>query len=347
MSAEPDSGLQELESAWLYRRLAHLETDPRKRELFVRLADAAERQAARWAEAHPATPAPHYRPRLRARLAILLAAWMRPDRAGSVLMPLKVRGLSVYRGRAPAIDGHAMPIDAAHIGARHSTAKSGNTLRAAVFGVSDGLVSNAALILGMAGTGASPQTLALTGVSGLLAGALSMAAGEYLSVRSQRELNERQIALERAEVEQYPEEEAEELALIYAARGIPLEQAREFCRELFKRPAEALEVLVREELGLDPDELVSPWRAATASFVSFSVGAAIPLLPFLLPYAPFDRFRATLFATAAGLLAVGSALSLLTGRSALHGALRMLLIGGGAGATAWLIGHWIGGVLPP
>ena len=138
------------------------------------------------------------------------------------------------------------------------------------------------LVLGVAGAGAGNGYVLTTGAAGLLAGALSMAAGEYVSVRSQREMYEYQMALEREELAEYPEEEAEELALIYQARGVELEQARAVSRALLAHPAQALDVLAREELGLNPDDLGSPWRAALSSFVTFAVGAAVPLVPFLL-----------------------------------------------------------------
>ena len=169
-----------------------------------------------------------------------------------------------------------MPTSVAEVGARHRGYGGGN-LRAAVFGVSDGLVSNASLIMGVAGAGAAPQFVVTAGAAGLLAGALSMAAGEYVSVRSQREMYEYQIGLERDELDEYPEEEAEELALIYEARGMDLEQARAMTRELVKQPDAALETLAREELGLNPDDLGSPLGAATASFLAFSAGALLPL----------------------------------------------------------------------
>jgi VIT1/CCC1 family predicted Fe2+/Mn2+ transporter len=143
-------------------------------------------------------------------------------------------------------------------------------------------VSNASLVLGVAGAAAPSSFVLLSGVAGLLAGALSMAAGEYVSVRSQREMYEYQIALEREEIAEYPEEEAEELALIYAARGVALAQAREVSQALLARPEQALDVLSREELGLNPDDLGSPLGAAAASFLSFAAGATVPLVPFLI-----------------------------------------------------------------
>jgi vacuolar iron transporter family protein len=341
-----DSWHHEKESAWLYRRVAHAETDPSKSELFLKLAAAAEEQAVKWqlaARRGSAGTAPTERvfvPSLRARIVARLLTRFEPRSLRPVLAAMKLRGLSIYSA-APAVVGHAMPTSLAEVGARHRSALGGS-LRAGVFGVNDGLVSNVSLVLGVAGAGAASAYVFTAGVAGLLAGALSMAAGEYVSVRSQREMYEYQIALEREELAEYPEEEAEELALIYQARGLELEQARAVSRSLLSRPQQALDVLAREELGLNPDDLGSPWQAAATSFVAFAAGAAIPLLPFL---AGFTAVRATLgsaLLTLAALFAVGLALSLFTGRDAVRAALRMVLIGGGAGALSFLVGRALG-----
>jgi VIT1/CCC1 family predicted Fe2+/Mn2+ transporter len=258
----------------------------------------------------------------------------------SVLAAMKLRGLSVYSAPV-AVANHPMPTTVADVGARHRRSVGGN-LRASVFGVNDGLVSNASLVLGVAGAGAQGSYVLMTGLAGLLAGALSMAAGEYVSVRSQREMYEYQIALEREEVAEYPEEEAEELALIYQARGVELEQARELSRALLARPEQALDVLAREELGLNPDDLGSPWGAASSSFLSFSFGAAAPLIPFLARLHGDAALVGTAILTAAALFGVGMVLSLFTGRGAWRGAVRMVLIGGGAGVVSFLVGRAIG-----
>src|SRR6185369_5369125 len=160
---------------------------------------------------------------------------------------------------------HAPPVACAPLERRHRGLGSGGNLRAAVFGVNDGLVSNASLILGVAGSGADTRTVVLAGVAGLAAGAFSMAVGEYVSVRSQRELYEHQIALERDELAQYPEAEAQELALIYAAKGLRADEASKPASRIVADPEHALDTLAREELGLNPDELGSPWGAAVAS----------------------------------------------------------------------------------
>jgi len=338
-----DSWYHEKESAWLYRRVAAAEPDPRKGELFVKLADAAEEQAAKWqaaaSRAGAATPRT-FTPSRRARIVARLLAHFDPRSLRPVLAAMKLRGLSIYSAPLGGL-GHAMPTSLAQVGARHRSALGGS-LRAGVFGVNDGLVSNVSLTLAVAGAGAASTAVLTAGVAGLLAGALSMAAGEYVSVRSQRELYEYQIALERAELAEYPQEEAEELALIYHARGVELAQARAVSQALLANPAKALDVLAREELGLNPDDLGSPWRAAATSFVAFGIGAAIPLLPFLGGASGLSATVSSAAITLLALLVVGLGLSLFTGRHALRGALRMVLIGGGACAVSFLVGRVLG-----
>jgi VIT1/CCC1 family predicted Fe2+/Mn2+ transporter len=341
-----DSWYHEKESAWLYRRVAAAEPDPTKSELFLTLAAAAEEQAARWQLAARRTAGDKgpservFTPSVRARIVARLLSRFDPRSLRPVLAAMKLRGLSIYS--APiAVAGHAMPTSLAQVGARHRSALGGS-LRAAVFGVNDGLVSNVSLVLGVAGAGAASGYVLTAGVAGLLAGALSMAAGEYVSVRSQREMYEYQIALEREELAEYPHEEAEELALIYHARGVALDQAREVSQALLTNPKQALDVLAREELGLNPDELGSPWQAATTSFVAFAVGAVIPLIPFLAGATGVTAITAAVLITLVALFAVGLGLSLFTGLHAVRGALRMVLIGGGAGAVSLLVGRAVG-----
>jgi VIT1/CCC1 family predicted Fe2+/Mn2+ transporter len=230
------------------------------------------------------------------------------------------------------------------VGERHASVGGGN-LRAAVFGASDGLVSNAALVMGVAAAGANLHTVQITGIAGLLAGALSMAAGEYISVRSQREFYEYQMALEREELAEYPEAEAEELALIHNARGMDMDEARRMSTALLSRPEQALDVLAREELGLNPDDLGSPFAAAGSSFLAFAFGATVPVVPFFVGASGGAAVLASAGATVFMLFAVGIALSLFTGRSAFRGGLRLVLIGGGAGLAAWAVGKLLGASL--
>lgn len=337
-----ESWYHERESAWLYGVVAAAEPDPARRALFEKLAAAAESQAVLWLASRPAgkLPAPpEFTPRLRARIVARLVKLLGPRRLRPALAAMKLRGLSIYSGpNVPA--SHAIPTTVTEVGKRHASV--GGKLRAAVFGASDGLVSNASLVMGVAAAGSDLQSVQIAGAAGLLAGALSMSAGEYVSVRSQREFYEHQMELERAELAEYPEAEAEELALIYHARGVDMDEARRISAVLLSRPEQALDVLAREELGLNPNDLGSPYGAAGSSFVAFAAGATVPLVPFFVGANGTKAVYWSAALTAFMLFAVGIALSLFTGRGAFRGGMRMLLIGGGAGVAAWLVGKMLG-----
>jgi len=337
MAQEENGWLDELRSAYLYRVIADVERGTPREELFRSLAGEAENQAKIWA-AKTGEPLPHYQPDLRTRVVADLVRARGPRGMRGILTAMKVRGLSVYTHAAP---GHPVPTSIEDMASRHRGAGAGGNLRAAVFGISDGLVSNASLILGVAGASASNSMVLLSGVAGLLAGAFSMAAGEYVSVRSQREMYEHQIGLERKELAEYPDEEAQELALIYTARGMPRDEALAYARRTIADPEKALDTLAREELGLNPDELGSPWGAAWSSFTSFSIGAAIPLLPFIFAGGA-TALLATIGVTALALFCVGAIISLFTGGSATRDGLRMLAIGAAAGGVTFLIGKLLG-----
>lgn len=341
---ERESWAEEKQAAYLYGILADVEAGTPREKLFRQLARAAEEQAGIWAglAEKAGRPVPRgFSPGRRARLVGLLIRRIGPGRLRPVLVAMKVRGVSVYTDARPPGAGHRMPRSLEEVGTRHRGAGAGGNLRAAVFGVNDGLVSNASLILGVAGASATGDVVLLSGLAGLLAGALSMAAGEYVSVRSQREMFEYQIGLERDELAEYPREEAAELALIYEARGLRPEEAKRLADEVVADPERALDVLAREELGLNPDELGSPWGAALFSFVSFAFGGAIPVVPFLFG-AGRSSLPASVVLTGLALFGVGAALSLFTGRRALWSGVRMLLIGGGAGTVTYLIGTLLG-----
>jgi VIT1/CCC1 family predicted Fe2+/Mn2+ transporter len=175
----------------------------------------------------------------------------------------------------------------------------------------------------------------------MCAGAFAMATGEYVSVRSQRELFEYQIGLERDELAQYPEAEAQELALIYAAKGLRPEEAMKLATQIVADPEHALDTLAREELGLNPDELGSPWGAAISSFLSFAAGALLPLVPYMATSGP-RALPVAIGITALALFTVGALLSLFTGRGALRSGLRMLALGGLAGAVTFAVGRLAG-----
>lgn len=309
------------------------------------MADAGEAQAA--ILARDLNPAPDFTPSLRSKVMATLLGVLPPRAMRHILSAHKVRGMSAYRGpgdtpgtKTAENGGHPWPTTVEDIGRQHKNYTSG-TLRAGVFGTNDGLVSNTCLVMGVAGAGVGPSEILLTGVAGLLAGAFSMGAGEFISMLSQREMFEHQIAQERDELERYPDEEAEELALIYEARGIPLKESRDMAKHLIANPEKALDALTREELGLNPEELGSPMGAVISSFLTFSVGACVPLVPFLLGYAKDGVLIAALLAGVA-LFGVGSALSLFSGKNAMLGGLRMLAVGSIAAAATYFIGSLLG-----
>lgn len=338
--SELESWQEEKQSAYLYRVLARCEPAVELQTLFTKLADAAEAQSKHWekiaADKGVALPT-GFEPSLRARLVAHMLQRLGPQRMLPVLAAMKVRGLSVYTQGAPV--GHDTPTPGQRE-FRHRRMSGSGSLRAAVFGINDGLVSNVSLIMGVAGASLDSPVILLTGVAGLLAGAASMAAGEYVSMQSQREMFEHQIALEQQELNAYPQEEAEELALIYEARGIPAADAKRLADMLISDPSRALDTLAREELGLNPHELGSAWGAAGASFVAFAVGAAVPLLPFLWHAA--HALGIAVGITAVTLFVTGAIVSLFTGRSPWWSGLRMVLVAGAAAGVTYLVGHLFG-----
>jgi predicted membrane protein (TIGR00267 family) len=226
-------------------------------------------------------------------------------------------------------------------GRRHKSV-GGNALRAAVLGANDGLVSNMSLVMGVAGATNGESGVLLAGLAGLLAGALSMALGEWISVKSSQELYERQMALEMEEIENNPETETKELQLIYIAKGIPEEQAKEMAEKIMSDKGHAHEVLVKEELGINEEELKgSAWTAAIASFILFAVGAVIPVVPFMISSGS-TAIIWSLSLSAAGLFFIGSAITLFTGRSIWYSGFRQVLFGLAAAAITYGIGKLIG-----
>jgi VIT1/CCC1 family predicted Fe2+/Mn2+ transporter/rubrerythrin len=269
--------------------------------------------------------------------------WRRLDAGGRLDPALAGAGgpssVGVRDGVAAAARAES-PAEIARSERWHRASRSG-TLRAVIFGVSDGLVSNLSLVMGVAGATGEGRFILLAGIAGLLAGAFSMAAGEYISMQSQRELYERQIELERAELAAMPEEEEAELAAVYRSKGFPADEAKRIAHRIFSDPDTALDTLVREELGLDPDELGSPWGAAGGSFSAFAVGAAIPVLPYMLASGNV-AFGFSVGLSLAALFAVGAGVSLLTGRGMLFSGARQVAIGAAAAAVTNLVGRFIG-----
>jgi len=321
---------EEKRSAHLYIIMANAEKHPLRKKLFENLALAAEDQAKIWERKIKESNSPcpkNYHPNFRTRLVGWLVTQAGPERLRYILSAMKVRGMSVF--------------SATHHEHRHTGLTSANNLRAAVFGINDGLISNMSLILGITGAQPNHSIIILAGVAGLLAGACSMGSGEYISVKSQRELYEHQIALERSELELYPEEEAEELALIYQTRGLAKEEAERLAKLLISNPETALDTLAREELGLNPEELGSPIGAMVSSFLAFSLGAVIPMLPYFLGDYHYNLITSIIL-TAIFLFIIGTVTSLFTNRNAIWSGCRMLIIGAIAGSITYMIGRILG-----
>jgi VIT1/CCC1 family predicted Fe2+/Mn2+ transporter len=349
----------ERRSADLYEGLADGAAGER-REVLSELAAVERRHAAHWAGKlnELGEPVPNVgRPGVRTTLLSLLARRFSIDAVLRYLERAERSDAGLYQDdpdatRAMAVDerSHARVLtrlrnvgEPGGIRQRepwHRGDRSGS-LRAAVFGVNDGLVSNASLVMGFAGSGAARTVIVFAGMAGLLAGAFSMAAGEYISMRSQREAYQREIEFEAMELRDDPEAEAEELALIYRAKGLDRQEAVRAATAIMKDRAVALDTMAREELGLDPDELGSPWSAAFSSLFAFALGAIVVVLPYLFGSGRPALIVAVTFAGVA-LFVVGAAIGFLNGRSALRSGARQLLIGGAAALLVFGIGHLMG-----
>jgi VIT1/CCC1 family predicted Fe2+/Mn2+ transporter len=224
---------------------------------------------------------------------------------------------------------------------RHKSV-GGNALRAAVLGSNDGLVSNMSLVMGVAGAAVSNNTILLTGIAGLMAGSISMALGEWLSVQSSRELNQRQIDLEMEELEASPEEEKKELVLLYQAKGMSIDEAKKLADKAFESQETAIDAIIKEELGIDKEDLGgSAWEAAIASFLLFSIGAIIPLYPFMILDGK-NAILLSIISSIVGLFGIGAAITLLTGKSILYSGFRQVAFGLTAAAVTYGIGTLIG-----
>src|SRR5262245_39287074 len=348
-----DNYLREQDGIALYKALSEAEKDPVRAQIFDRLAKAEERHAARWARllrTH-GVPIPTYRKSWRISVLGWLSRRFGTQHILPVVTGLESRDQDVYRGQVEAAGipaeerGHMRTLRALQGVSRGGPesildvegwhrASYGGSLRAAVFGANDGLVSNFSLVMGIAGANAEPRFVLLAGIAGLLAGASSMAAGEYVSVQSQRELYEQQIAVERQELEMAPEEEKEELSLIYQAKGIPSDQAEELAERILSNPDSAINTLAREELGLYPTALGSPWVASASSFVAFATGAIIPVIPYLL-LTGNAAFITSAAVCGASLFILGGLVSVFTGRNFFFSGFRMLGIGAIAAAITY------------
>ena len=352
----------EVDGAAVYAALAEAEKDPNVASIYRRLAAVERAHAEFWRSRLDRASTGILTPSLRARGLSWLARRFGPSFVLPAIAAGEARDSSHYDTQPDAVAGglsadersHARIIHAASAGhaglagpalarleGRHRSA-AGNALRAAVLGANDGLVSNLSLVMGVAGAAAAERTILLTGLAGLVAGACSMAMGEWLSVTSSRELYQRQIATEAAELEQSPEEEMEELALIYQAKGLGETEARNLANRLLSQKEVALDTLVREELGIDPKRLGgSAWTAAGTSFVLFALGAVFPVAPFFF-LSGFAAIGASLALSGLALAMVGAATSLFTGRSVLFSAARQLGIGYAAALVTYGIGRMAG-----
>jgi vacuolar iron transporter family protein len=355
---------EEIEAAALYRAMSEVEGSPEVAEVYRRMATVEEQHAEFWSRKLEAAdaPVPPHRLGWRTRALIALGRRFGPGLVLPALMGNERRGTAGYSGRGDAKEdamaaqershGRLLGMlagggkglagsDLARLEGRHRGG-GGNTLRAAVLGANDGLCSNLSLVMGVAGANLAPGAIVVTGLAGLLAGASSMALGEWLSVQSSRELYEHQIEIEAEELAAAPEEEAAELALIYQAKGLPEAQARELARAITADYDTALATLAREELGIDPEELGgSAWVAALTSFLLFAGGAIVPLVPFLLLRGT-QAVLTSLAAAVVGLFGLGAASTLLTGRSVLLTGFRGVALGLLAAGLTYGIGHLLG-----
>jgi len=356
----------ERDGAAVYGALAKSEKDPNLAAVYAKLAAVEEAHADFWkTKLIEAGKKPGDKGlTLRARMLVFLARRFGASTALPIITAGEARDSGAYTDQPEALaaglaadeQGHARVLRAASAGhglagsevarieGRHRSG-GGNALRAAVLGANDGLVSNLCLVMGVAGAAASERTVLLTGLAGLVAGACSMAMGEWLSVNSSRELYQSQIAAEAEELEQSPEEEKAELALIYQAKGLSEDQAKELADRLLSDTDTALETLAREELGIDPKELGgSPWTAAGSSFVLFAVGAIFPILPFVF-LKDHAAFVGSIVLSGVGLITLGAGTSLFTGRGAIFSAVRQVLIGLAAAAVTYGAGALVGASL--
>jgi VIT1/CCC1 family predicted Fe2+/Mn2+ transporter len=360
-----DNLRDELNGSALYTALAEAEADPVRKDLFLQLAQAEATHAKFWRDKLTAAGVreqafiPDFRTRLLARLArhfgprfVLptIAAAEFADR-NKYSAQSEARALSAdERGHAAVVQAVAdasgkQGVTGSDIARaeRWHRAASGNNLRAAVLGANDGLVSNFCLIMGIAGAGTSDKTILLTGLAGLIAGACSMALGEWLSVTNARELAQTQIGKEAQELEQTPQAEEHELALIFQAKGLPKDDAQRVASELMRDKKGALDTLAREELGIDPAELGgNPWSAAVTSFSLFSCGAIVPTLPFIWLQGQ-TAIAASVGASVLALGVIGALTSLFNGRGLVFSAVRQMVFGCLAAAVTYAVG-WVLGV---
>jgi VIT1/CCC1 family predicted Fe2+/Mn2+ transporter len=360
------SNLQgELDSAALYRALAEAEENPQLKTVYQRLAAVEEAHAEFWTKRLQGlgAAARGRQPGWRTRILAWAARRFGPAAVLPLINALERADFAKYDAQSEAVSAglpadersHSRVIEAmarpphgglsggalAQLEGRHRSAGA-NALRAAVLGANDGLVSDLSLVMGIAGAELSERTILLTGLAGLIAGACSMAMGEWLSVNSARESYQQQIAIEASELVEFPEEEKQELALIYQAKGLSERQAKLLAERLIGDKSTALDTLAREELGIDPEDLGgSAWVAAGTSFLLFAAGAIVPVVPFFA-LSGSAAVGASLALSAAAMFLIGAGTTLFTGRGVLFSGLRQLVIGMAAAAVTFGLGRLLG-----
>ncbi|WP_439883465.1 VIT1/CCC1 transporter family protein [Pontibacter sp. MBLB2868] len=359
-----DSLQTEVDAAFLYNRVADAESVPAIADMFRELGGIEHEHAAKMIERFSREgkkvelPTPSWRARVLDKIGKVLGygyvigVLMDTEKSiGAAQVRLKEQGQipvsgdeanhvkilqNLINNKSKVAGEHISRIEGKH------RSIGGNALRAAVLGANDGLVSNMSLVMGVAGATDGQSGVLLAGMAGLLAGALSMALGEWISVKSSQELYERQMALEMIEIETNPEGEMRELALIYMAKGIPQSQAHEMAVSAIEDTDRAHDILVKEELGINPDELKgSPWEAAIASFLLFALGAILPVIPFFYTSGYAAIIQSLAFSTV-GLFVIGAAITLFTGKSVWYSGFRQVLFGLAAAAITYIIGKIIG-----
>lgn len=364
MAASKNKNLQtEVDASYLYNKLADSETDPTVANVFRQMSSIEKGHAEAFLKKiNPGVTAEFPSPSLRAKALNTIGKVFGYDYVLGVLMDTEK---SISSAVINAKNKNKIPItgsetnhvtilrslleneskvtgsNLAKFESRHRSV-GGNALRAAVLGGNDGLVSNFSLVMGIAGATAGGSGVLLTGIAGLLAGALSMALGEWISVKSSQELHENQIQLELDELETNPEGEQKELALIYMAKGIPEEQANAMAAEIMQDTGTAHEILIKEELGINKEELEgSAMEAAIYSFILFAAGAVIPVIPFMFTSGP-TAIIISVIGSATGLFLIGSAITLFTGKSIWFSGFRQVIFGLIAAAITFGIGKLIG-----
>lgn len=355
---------KEIDGAALYLALAEIEKQPQLAEVYARLSASEEKHASAWEKklADLKATAPPRRLSWRAATMIWLAKRFgaqfvlptiasneRADSQAYIGQPdeeaekfsMDERSHARMLSMASQSKGGMSGGSVAQLEGRHR-AGGGNALRAAVLGANDGLVSILSLSMGVAGATNSNADVLIAGLAGLLAGAGSMALGEWLSVQSSRELYENQIKIEAEEIAESPEEETEELTLIYQSKGLPEDRARELASHMMEDQTHILDTLAREELGIDPEELGgSAYEAAFTSFFLFAIGAIFPIFPFIF-WGGTTAIYLSLAVSAVGLFIIGAAITLMTGRGILFSGFRQVLVGMAAAALTYGVGRLIG-----